>query len=430
MLDAKMRPITVGIVGAGTAGASAGTLLARAGHHVTVLERVSNPGPVGAGITIQPSGQLALARLGLLDEVAARGAVIDRLTCVRANGKRLLELSYGEVARDLWGLGMHRGNLFQSLFAALRASPAEVRCGVEVTGTELDAKGRWLTTTGGERLGPFELVIAADGGVCELHGAARRVRNTVYPWGAAWLVAEDRDGWFTNERRIYQVVEGAHTMLGFLPTGVAPGGEARVVSMFWSLHGDRVDAWRAAGHAPWRDRILALEPRAEAIIDSVRDLGTILFAKYRDVAMKPWHGDRLVFLGDAAHATSPQLGQGANLALLDAVAIVDELEAYTGDDINAALDAYTRNRRRHLDYYQWATRLLTPLFQSDSRLYPWLRDRFMPLAQWLGWTRRRMIRTMVGVDRGIVRRPMALAALPRLTAPSPRSPTTSESGSR
>ncbi len=414
-----MHPLRVAVVGAGTAGAAAGILLARAGHHVEVFERVATPGPVGAGITLQPTGQLALRQLGLLEQVAALGAPIERLSCSRVGGKPLVELPYAEIHPHLWGLGIHRGNLFRVLFTALQSCGAQVRCGVGIAGSRLEADGRWLLTEGGERLGPFALVIAADGSLCELHGAAPSVKSRAYPWGALWWVAEDTVG-FTAERRIHQVVDGAHTMLGFLPTGCSPDTGKPVVSLFWSLRADRVEPWRAAGLAPWRERVLRLEPRAEPLLAGLTDLAPVLFARYRDVSMWPWHGERIVFLGDAAHATSPQLGQGANLALLDAVALAETLAAFPeARQLPAALAAYSAARRGQLAYYQLATRALTPLFQSDSRAVGWLRDLVFPMSRWLGPLRRRMVRTMVGIDRGVLRRPLPLTSLLALPAAPP-----------
>lgn len=402
-------------MGAGTAGSASAILLARAGHAVSILECVANPGPVGAGITLQPTGQMALARLGLLAEVEARGARIDRLHCVRRNGKTLVDLAYADVDPRLYGLGIHRGVMFETLFAAARAAGATITCGVKVTRTEIAGDTRVLVDDRGERHGPFDLVIAADGAVCELHTCASRVRTKPYPWGALWVVVDDPG--FAAERTLHQRVDGARHLLGFLPTGMAPGRDAQVVSMFWSLRCDRLDAWRAAGLAPWREQVLRLDPRAEPILATLSDLEPVLFSRYRDVAMYPWHGDRIVFLGDAAHAMSPQLGQGANLALIDAVVLADAISA-SPDDVPHALAAYSAARRRHLGFYQLATRALTPLFQSDSWLLGWLRDRVFPHSTWFRYFRRRMVRCMVGADLGLARAPMSLAGPPSAVDPA------------
>ena len=403
------RPLRIGIVGAGTAGSASAILLARAGHSVSVLECVAKPGPVGAGITLQPTGQMALARLGLLAEVEASGARIDRLHCVRRSGKTLVDLAYADVDPRLYGLGIHRGVLFETLFAAARRAGATITCGVKIASSELAGDARVLVDERGERHGPFDLVIAADGSASELHACGSRVRSKPYPWGALWVVVDDPG--FAAGRTLHQRVDGARYLLGFLPTGKAPGRDKPVVSMFWSLRVDQLAAWRAAGLAPWREEVLKLDPRAEPILATLSDLEPVLFSRYRDVAMYPWHGERIVFLGDAAHAMSPQLGQGANLALMDAVVLADVI-AESPDDVPRALAAYTAARRRHLGFYQLATRALTPLFQSDSRLLGWMRDRVFPHSRWFRYFRHRMVRCMVGADRGLLRAPMSLASLP------------------
>ena len=331
---------------------------------------------------------------------------------MRTNGKQLVDLPYADVDARLYGLGTHRGVLFETLLGALRATPATLHFGVHITGTEIDARGRWLLDKRGKRHGPFDLVVAADGSVSELHAAAHLIHDRLYSWGACWLVADD-PGLFTDAT-VRQVVDGCHTMLGFLPTGMAPGRDVPLISLFWSIRADRVEAWRAAGLAAWRDRVLKLEPRAEPILDTISDLDAVVFSRYRDVEMYPWHGDRIVFLGDAAHAMSPQLGQGANLALIDAVALADVL---VDDNVPRALAAYTRERRRHLAFYQFMTRVLTPLFQGDSRVLGFLRDLVFPTNRWFRFLRYRMVRTMVGIDRGLLRRPIPVGELLRQLPP-------------
>ncbi|TMQ27817.1 MAG: FAD-dependent monooxygenase [Deltaproteobacteria bacterium] len=415
--DDQVGSHRIAVVGAGTAGAAAAILLARAGHAVALFERVAVPGPVGAGITLQPTGQAVLARLGLLDAIAARATRVDGLVCRRPDGRAVVDLRYADVDPGLFGYGLHRGVLFEALLAAARAEPRiALHCGVAIVSTELEAGARWLVDDGGARRGPFDAVVAADGSVSELHASGGvPVRARPYPWGALWFVAVDRGNTLTADRRVVQVVDGPRRMFGLLPTGRAPRGDDLVVSVFWSIRADRVAAFRARGLAAWRAEALALDPRTAPILDQITDLAELAFTQYRDVRMPRWHGERIVFIGDAAHATSPQLGQGANLALWDAMCLADAF-ADRGD-VAAALAAYTAARRRHLNYYQLATRALTPLFQGDSRVLGWLRDAIFPASRWLAPVRRRMVRTMAGLDRGIVRRAIGLDELRRLALP-------------
>lgn len=75
-------PLRVAVVGLGTAGAAAATLLGRMGHRVDVLEHVVRPGAIGAGIGLQPIGQTVLARLGLFNEVMEKSGRVDRVRIV------------------------------------------------------------------------------------------------------------------------------------------------------------------------------------------------------------------------------------------------------------------------------------------------------------------------------------------------------------
>ena len=387
------------MIGCGTAGAAVAILLARAGWDVTIFERVAAPGPVGAGIILQPTGQAVLARLGLLDDVAARGERLERLYLRTARGRTLADLHYRAVDPAWSGLGIHRGALFEALFEVVRPL-VRLHTGCAVTSLRRDGARVIAVTASGEH-GPFDVVVAADGAASELRAEPARM----YPWGALWFVGEDPDATFRGE--LYQVARGTRRLYGVLPTGTLGG--ARVVSLFWSLAARDHDAWRA-DFAGWKAEIRALDPRSEPVLAQIRTPEQVTFARYRDVRMRRWHAGRVVTIGDAAHATSPQLGQGANLALLDALALADALAEVP--EIDAALAEYTRRRARHLRHYQRMTRLLTPLFQSRSRVLGLVRDLTFPIANALPPLRRHMVRTMAGVSRGLVARPLALPAAP------------------
>jgi 2-polyprenyl-6-methoxyphenol hydroxylase-like FAD-dependent oxidoreductase len=398
--------VNVGVIGCGTAGSATAIALARVGCVVTVLERVADPKPVGAGIVLQPTGQAMLARLGLLDAVAARGARLDRLWVRTPRGRTLVDLHYARVNRAWFGIGLHRGVLFQTLYEDARTEPdVRVETGCDIRGLRRDGAQTFAVDVDGREHGPFGLIVVADGAVSGLRGAAGvTARDTQYPWGALWFVGDDPDRVFTGQ--LYQVGVRARQLYGALPTGLGPHGDTPVVSLFWSMAEDQLAAWRDRGLDAWKAEVRALDPRIDFVLDQIRDPAQLVFARYRDVRMPRWHDRGVVFVGDAAHATSPQLGQGANLALLDALHLADAIAAH--GQVDVALAAYEASRRPHLAHYQRMTRWLTPFFQSQSGTLGWVRDWLFPIGNVLPPVRRFMITTMAGVSRGPLRRNLLL----------------------
>jgi 2-polyprenyl-6-methoxyphenol hydroxylase-like FAD-dependent oxidoreductase len=393
----------IGIVGAGFGGCAAALALARDGHQVCVLEAVPEPKPIGAGIMLQPSGMGALAELGLLDAVLRHGEPCHRLRCETRRGQLVFDLPYAGWDAALFGLGLHRGALFSALYDALPAAGVRLELGVVADGID----GASVHDTHGHKHGPFDLIVVADGARSRLRAAlGHATRDDEYPWGALWTVAPDPQRLFRGQ--LFQVVEGAHAMLGLLPTGTRPGDATPQVSLFVSVRLDRVASLRARGFSAFRDETLAFAPQCEPVLSQIDGFDQLLVASYRDVRMPRLDFGRVVYVGDAGHAMSPQLGQGSNLALLDALALAQALRAQ--GDLSRALPAYTRERRAQLRYYQFVNRALTPFFQGDSRLLGFLRDAFMPLAARLPWLRATMVATMCGVKRGFVRRSLPIAS--------------------
>jgi 2-polyprenyl-6-methoxyphenol hydroxylase-like FAD-dependent oxidoreductase len=397
--------LSVGIVGCGTGGPAAAILLARAGHRVTLLERAPDPGPIGAGILLQPTGMAVLERLGMLEEVVAQGARVERLHGASVAGRTVLELAYADLEPGLFGLGLHRGALFSALHRGVQAAGVELRCGVWVTGLRREREGVILADSDDESHGPFDLVVVADGARSALRSAVRRRRRVVrYPWGALWAIVADPAGDFDGV--LSQRYRGTREMVGFLPLGSSPvvaGGKPQA-SIFWSVHGDRLADWRAEGLAGWKQRVLSLDPRAEPLLEQVESLDSLLFSAYYDVRSRGWHDDRVVLIGDAGHAMSPQLGQGVNLALVDALVLARALG--DGTDVAGALERYTRARRAQTRFYAAASRLMTPLFQSDVGLLALPRDALTRPASRVPWLRRQMLASLAGAKDGL------LSALP------------------
>ncbi|MBL8600900.1 MAG: FAD-dependent monooxygenase [Myxococcales bacterium] len=409
-----MRGLDIGIIGCGTAGSAAALFLSRAGHKVTVYERVEAPRAVGAGILLQPTGQAVLRRLGLLDGVVARAAKVDQLRAQTLQRKTVFRIRYDAMPGAHQGYGLHRGVLFEHLFREVLREPVTLKLGVEVKDLQESdgGEGLWFVTSTGQRLGPHAVCVVADGARSQLRDDTQ-IKKSIrdYPWGALWFVGDDVAGRGGSE--LLQTLDSTTKMVGILPTGLGPGeglGPPQV-SLFYSIRADRVRAWRDAGLGPWLTEMRQFAPQMAAVIDQVTALDQVLFTQYKDVAMYPWHTDKVVYLGDAAHAMSPQLGQGANLALWDAMVLSDALAG--SERLADGLALYSRQRRSHLGFYQYATRWLTPWFQSDWRPLGWLRDALMGPVTRLPMVERVMVKTLTGLSRGVgLGAPLGLPSAP------------------
>ncbi len=327
--------LRIAVIGYGTAGQALAILLTRDGHEVEIFERVPTPGPVGAGFLLQPSGLQVLWQMGLLDEVRAHAAPVHRLYGDTPCERAVMDMGYAGLDARLHGLGMQRGALF-SLLDQARAGEGQLHVGTTIV--SVDAVQGRLRDSEGRQHGPFDLVVAADGAASTLRGGVEEGigLDRVYPWGALWCLLPAEDWPHANELR--QRYVAARKMIGLLPVGTRPGDGTPRLSFFWSLPRADFERWQADGMAPWLEELHALWPQASARFAHLQEPGQLARAVYRDAVMKRWHQDRLVLAGDAAHAMSPQLGQGVNMALLDALALRDALRTHGGGAF--ALQAY------------------------------------------------------------------------------------------
>lgn len=354
---------------------AAALALARRGHAVVCLEAFEQARPLGSGLLLQPSGLAALRALGLAEEVVERGALIRHLDGRDLAGRRIMDMRYADWRPGAFGVGTHRATLFGVLHGALAPAGVEVRHGVEVVGWENADAPRLLDARGGNH-GPFDLVIVADGSASRLRELVRPgVRARPYAWGAVWANAHDTDGTFDGA--LHQRYHRASTMMGVLPIGRGPEGRG-LVSFFWSLPCTEMDGFLAGDLEAWGRQAIGMWPQAEPIIAQFDRPELFSRAVYRDVQAGRWSNGRFLLIGDAAHGTSPQLGQGANLGLVDAVELAERLTP----DARRSIRGFQAARRRHAGLYQFISRRLTPLFQSSGWIGPLVRDLvFTPLSK-------------------------------------------------
>lgn len=369
-----MHSIDIAIAGCGPAGLATALLLARDGHEVVLYDRFPAPQPVGSGLMLQPSGMAVIAQLGLTEQILARSARIDRLLGLCADGRTVLDARYAELpGPPSQGLGIHRASLFGALLAAVGEAGVPLVPAHEITATTLRAGRRWLQFADGTEAGPFDLVIDALG----LHTPLAQPCGRALPFGALWTTLPWPQNGPFQRNRLEQRYRAAREMVGVLPTGQRPG-HGEELALFWSLPADGYDGWRARGLAQWRAEVTQLWPDCAELVAQVEDPAQVTMARYAHRSLPAPAQDRLIHIGDAWHTASPQLGQGANMALLDAWAVAEA--ARLSRDPQAIPALAVQLRGWHVTLYQWATACFTPLYQSNAAFPAWLRDTLLAPA--------------------------------------------------
>lgn len=375
----------IGVVGGGIAGPVAALLLSRDGHDVSILERVTDPQPVGAGFLLQPFGQDILETLGVLASLASRSMPVRRIDGRTIGGRMILDFGY----RNRFGLGVHRAVLFGALWAALRSEAIPLETAFPVEALSVEPGGIVATGSAGAR-GPFDLVVVADGARSHLRRRLGLATKDVgYPYAALWSIVPDPAGLARDV--LTQTYDGTRVTLGFLPTG------EHQASVFWATRTRSLDRMLSEGPEEFVARAQPYAGELLPLLERVPDT-RILAARYRDVVVpNPTivaGRTGIVVIGDAAHAMSPQLGLGANLCLADAWALAAALRAQP--DLRAAMPAYANDRRAHIRWYTWLSRFMTPVFQSDLVPLGWARDAFFGPVGRIPWVREQFVDILLG----------------------------------
>jgi 2-polyprenyl-6-methoxyphenol hydroxylase-like FAD-dependent oxidoreductase len=384
------KTLDIAIAGAGPGGLAAALALHRDGHRVVIYEQFAQPKPIGSGLILQPTGLSVLDWLELGERMRGLGARIDRLFGSSSKtGQTVLDVRYDAIGTAR-GLAVHRAALFNVLHDAVAAAGISIETASHINGF---SDGVLALNQG--RVSPrFDLVVDALGARSLLRRfTSSAPRERVLDYGAVWA-SLPWPGLPFDPHALAQRYSLASVMIGVLPIGRIVEGASEQAAFFWSLKVADYPAWQQRGLPAWKDDVLRHWPETETLLQHVQSIDDLTLARYQHHTCRKPFGVGLVSIGDSAHSTSPQLGQGANNALLDVMALTQTLRAQK--DVHDAVRAYAKLRALHVRTYQALSFIFTPFYQSDSTVLPWVRDRVVAQAARIPVAQRILARMVAG----------------------------------
>lgn len=332
----QMRAI---VIGAGIGGLAAANALTRKGMEVSVFERMPELREVGSGLTLWVNAMRSLEKFDADEPIRARGAEVRSIENRRWDGKEYKALPIGRMGEKYGthSVSIHRGELQSALAAML--PKGIVNLSATCVGFEQDAEGVTVRFEDG-REERADALIGAD-------GIASTVRTQLFGkpqpryagytcWRSAVRLQHPK-----LEPTIYTQVYGRGSNFGIFPIGDG----------FWSWYGTKMtpEGGGAGGNgAVWkREAMEQFHDWYETVPAVIEATDEQAFVRQDIKDLKPievWTEGRVALLGDAAHATTPALGQGGCMAIEDSVVIARELSAADGD-VAGALQRYNEQRR-------------------------------------------------------------------------------------
>jgi 2-polyprenyl-6-methoxyphenol hydroxylase-like FAD-dependent oxidoreductase len=334
------------IVGGGIGGLSLARELALRGIAATVLEKAPQLNPVGAGIIMNPNAMRVLERNGLADEVRRDSwPYLTRETRDR-DGRLLATRDYRplyESGKLSQGALVHRAHLLEVLYRSL--PPETVSFGKTASAADFSE---------------YELVIGADG----IHSQVRSERFGCF---------SPRYMGYRSHRMLMDNVAAVGCFTEYLGRGqrigLVPISESRLY--VWTTF----NSPRDARPVPDLRRMFAqfTDERLQRLFAALPPPERIITTEIEELWLEDWFREKTVLLGDAAHAMTPNIGQGAGMAMEDAAVLAEELASDV--EIEHALANYVRRRKPRVEGVMRISREVGDDGQRSGRTECWLRNR-------------------------------------------------------
>jgi len=330
-------PLDILIVGGGIAGCSAAIALANRGHRIRLVEKQAVWKFQSSGIFVYANGLVSLEELGLLDGILAAGFAIPggRNAYYDHTGKPIVETVYPTAAEGRIPaiLGIKRAELHRVMAGRVADLGIPMRLGTTVTALS-EVSDKTTATFSDGTTSTHDLVIAADGvnsSMRQMIGVTKKPRYTGF---GVWRSVHPRP----VDLRVKVMMMGPGKRFGIMPIS-----DDKLYT-FGTLAEPK---GKHFPHEDWPDLMRAkfaeFKGPATPYLEELSHGSEILFTAVQEVVLPlPWHRGRVVLIGDAAHASTPFMGQGGAMAMQDALVLADAIDRNPG--LEEALTAFGQAR--------------------------------------------------------------------------------------
>ncbi len=334
------HPWKILIIGAGIGGLSAGIALRKKGYDVELIEKDPEWTVYGVGIIQQNNVIRAMHELGVIDDYIDAGYGFDHVKIFAPNGVEVAKIPLPPLVEGYpANAGIARPALQKVLAESTKKSGCDIRLGLTAENINENENSVDVTFSDGSQ-DSYDLVIGAD-------GIYSQTRKTIMP-DAPNPEFTGQSVWRYNFNRP-EDMEGLHIYNGRIGVGLVPMSEEQIYMYITTAEPENPHFEKASLTTEMKARLEMACPTLHHFASDITDNEGVVYRPLEWLMLEgDWHKGRVGLLGDAVHSTTPHLGQGAGLAIEDAIVLADELsKASTPSE---AFKNYRDRRFERCDY--------------------------------------------------------------------------------